>query len=1216
MSALARDIREIDEVNGFHAYKRILVLSKLLVLFSLVAGMAAFNCAAIAQYGNPLTESGFKPFGSFDQTAIDSVNLVNFQLNLRIPLVSYSQRGKMFPIGYHVAYDSNVVGPVYGTYPCTAFGSDCNATGTCADFNNDCNYTVLLGESITGGLVIAPDNGFGRSGPIVSTADGAMHETAQVPSLGGIMTLDTSGYYDTNPIGGNGLPDTLKSSGGISVNEYPGPTDYIDPSGNTVTPTADTIGRPILDWNSLNDDPNSLDPYSNGESGTGWTHTTDFSNCTGPFPTVDAAIVSFPSLNNGSAQYKICYADFYVASGYENTLDYTDNGALPYGQWTLSPTYSYPPVVRMQSIVLPNLTAYTFQYDGYATSDAATAAGAFGDLLQITLPTGGTIAYTWSNPAYPPAATGCLASVSARVLTSRTVNANDGTGPHAWTYRMAPGPGDEYSAGGLNDYPYLAIVTDPLNNDTVHTFTDVDTADDSCMYYETGTQYYQGPYTSGSLLKTVATQYSYTAWQQYSQATGNIGLRHPIDIVPTTITTTNSDGSGLKKTFGYDTGFQLANDDGTLVAGAYGILGNVTSETDVDLSTGNTRVITNTYNTSPSYISAWLVRLLSSTTITGGSGAADTVYNYDGSPSPQGALGNQTSVQSWLNTNSSWLTSSTVYNASGMPISSTDPRTNTTTYSYDGTGLFRSQITHPPTNGVQHIESFINDSNTGSVLTYTDQNQQKTTYSYDNMNRVLSASYPDGGNTTFGYNLSGNPPNSVLTTTLICGTASSCGAVETPGESNEVLTIYDGLGRKSETEVENDPSGPDFTLVTYDALSRVASVTNPYRSTTDSTFGSTSYQYDALGRTTRLTHLPDNTQQTWIYNGSHTQFTDESGHMWTRMTDGFGRLIKVLEPNGATSSPTMETDYGYDALSDLTSVTQWGGTSGSSGARTRSFTYDSLSRLIASSNPETASAAVPPSLSCAGATGTTWTACYGYDADGNLTSKTDNRSITTSYSYDALNRILSKSYSSNANGTPSSCYQYDSAANGIGLLANEWTLSPSKASCPTTTPFLTNRSILAYDAMGRVLNEQQYTLASQAGGTFYAPAYSYDLAGNLLTSTDGSTPSPTTSETTLTFTNAYDSAGHLVSLTSNWIDGTHPGTLFSPPTGPSTTCSSSSSQYTPFGALQNAAFGSGLTLNRGYDPRLRMTCENDVGSNAATSGTATVTITGAEQSKQ
>ena len=49
----------------------------------------------------------------------------------------------------------------------------------------------------------------------------------------------------------------------------------------------------------------------------------------------------------------------------------------------------------------------------------------------------------------------------------------------------------------------------------------------------------------------------------------------------------------------------------------------------------------------------------------------------------------------------------------------------------------------------------------------------------------------------------------------------------------------------------------------------------------------------------------------------------------------------------------------------------------------------------------------------------------------------------------------------------------------------------------------------------------------------------------------------------------------------------------------------------------NATYGNGLALNRSYDKRLRTSCEVDTGGAVvnATSGSATVTITGTEQSK-
>lgn len=543
------------------------------------------------------------------------------------------------------------------------------------------------------------------------------------------------------------------------------------------------------------------------------------------------------------------------------------------------------------------------------------------------------------------------------------------------------------------------------------------------------------------------------------------------------------------------------------------------------------------------------------------------------------------------------------YDTTGQPVSVMDANGNTTSLSYadnyttdDGsptgnTNTYVTQITRPTTNGIQHVSHYQWDFDKGELRTAVDENSQVSKYLYnDPWDRLTQSNFPDGGQTINTYSDAG--PNPTVQTQQLLGSTAS----------KTTTDVMDGFGHVIAIELTSDPYETDYTSTVYDGMGLPYTVSNPYRSTSDPTYGLTTYSYDSLGRETSVLH-PDNTSITTSYSSNLTTTTDEVGNQWQRTYDSFDRLTQVLEPNGSSQSPSMQTVYGYDALNDLTSVTQWGGASGSSGARSRSFSYDSLSRLLSSTNPETG------------------TVNYGYDPNSNLTLKTDARGVGISYSYDALNRLLSKSYSGDSvASTPWSCYQYDIASNGIGRLANEWTQSASKGTCPASVPtsgFLTKRSILAYDAMGRLLNEQQSTPASVAGGTVYAPAYTYDLAGDLLTSTDGTTPLPTTSGTTLTFTNSYDGAQHLQSVTSNWNDPTHPSQLFSLPTTPSTACSSSATApYTPFGALQNATYGSGLTLNREFDTRLRMTCEMDSGSNAAaTSGTATVTITGAEQTQ-
>jgi serine/threonine protein kinase len=86
---------------------------------------------------------------------------------------------------------------------------------------------------------------------------------------------------------------------------------------------------------------------------------------------------------------------------------------------------------------------------------------------------------------------------------------------------------------------------------------------------------------------------------------------------------------------------------------------------------------------------------------------------------------------------------------------------------------------------------------------------------------------------------------------------------------------------------------------------------------------------------------PDGSTASTSYSGACTTATDETGKARKSCSDGLGRMTQVFEdPN----SLNYETDYGYDALDNLTSVTQKGGASSGSW-RTRGFQCNSLSQL-------------------------------------------------------------------------------------------------------------------------------------------------------------------------------------------------------------------------------------------------------------------------------
>jgi len=396
----------------------------------------------------------------------------------------------------------------------------------------------------------------------------------------------------------------------------------------------------------------------------------------------------------------------------------------------------------------------------------------------------------------------------------------------------------------------------------------------------------------------------------------------------------------------------------------------------------------------------------------------------------------------------------------------------------------------------------------------------------------------------------------------------------------------DGFGRQISRKLlsDPDPSGKAEVDIAYDGKGQVKSVSNPYRTTTESTFGSTSYTYDALGRKTSRTN-PDSSFVFWCYNGiasaaqtnclSHISATsgewvdevDENGSDWQRTTDSLGRLISVIEPNGTSKTPSMETDYAYDVLGNLLQVDQYGGAKGNTqfSDRQRAFKYDGLSRLIAASNPENSSTQNPTVLNCSGASGS-WTMCYGYDPNGNLTTRTDHRGATTTYSYDSLNRLIGKSYAAPTlssvgyAATGPVTYSYD----GTG----DWWYFPVGRRTGMTDG--SGQASWGYDAMGRMVNINR---------SVTTPISTQSLWSGVTYNLDGSVHS-SRSYTGNNYQYVYATSGRMTDV--NWMDDSgNPYTLFS------------GGIYNAAGRLTNFVQGGGnsgtiaITTSVNFDNRLR-----------------------------
>jgi|GEM_PF-1516109 len=202
--------------------------------------------------------------------------------------------------------------------------------------------------------------------------------------------------------------------------------------------------------------------------------------------------------------------------------------------------------------------------------------------------------------------------------------------------------------------------------------------------------------------------------------------------------------------------------------------------------------------------------------------------------------------------------------------------------------------------------------------------------------------------------------------------------------------------------------------------------------------------------------------------------TDQAGKLRRSITNALGQLVRVDEPNdqnqlGTVASPNQATNYSYDTLNNLTSVNQ--------GAQTRTFTYNSLSRLTSATNPESG------------------TMNYVYDNNGNLTQKDDARGVRASYVYDALNRVTNRNYSltgstpPNYQATPNVSYFYDGANISGGIANSKGKLTKVSSSVSTT-------EYTAFDILGRVTAHKQTT-----DGNAYTTGYNYNLSSALIEET-------------------------------------------------------------------------------------------------------------------
>jgi RHS repeat-associated protein len=751
---------------------------------------------------------------------------------------------------------------------------------------------------------------------------------------------------------------------------------------------------------------------------------------------------------------------------------------------------------RVSSIALPDGTSYGFTYEPV-----------LGRPLTITLPTGGQISYSWNGLN---AGINCLDGGSSGF----TKTTPDGI----WTYARS------YSS---TTQLWTTTITNPLGDQTVYTFGSSGTTypgNTPLPAYEIQRKVYQKVSGVQMLLKTVVTCYNgnFTscASTPFPSKASNGALIWPQQKYIYTYLP-NVSGPSLSA-LSYQTPALMTEDQEFDFGASAPPTTNYVSDRKISYGTGGciTSDVTTTYGSGTT-----LITLAKTTAICD-------------------SYGHQTSVSRWIS-GSTYATTGHTYTSNGLLATSTDPRNTVTTYTY-GTGSCNGAFpTSVSVGGLTTATTW--DCNGEVPLTTKDtDNSTTTTYSYQDASgvgdpfwRLLQTTYPDGGQSSMQYNDTASPPN-VVKSVLLDSTRTINTQINVDGLNRPVKSITSAVPAMNPATITVD--------ITYDALGRVYQVSNPYYTTSDSTYGVTSYLYDALNRKVEQKNADGTTFRWWCYQGQLTttgqpnchshissltagnwvDAADENGNDWQDTSDALGRLISVEEPGGGAAgtggAPTLETDYFYDGLGNLATVEQCGGacTSTYTGAIGRNFTYDGMSRLVSATNPESG------------------TISYTYDGNSNVVTKTtpavnlSSGTQTIGYCYDSLNRITYKFYSGTFNcQTPSgyaASYTYDSSSiAGAARVAGR--LTDEKAYLGGT--LIAERSPYQYDSMGRVTAEQQ-TPYKPTSATFLF-LYGYDYLGNVICRNNGfaaltstnSCASLAATASSIALRNQYDGFGRL-----------------------------------------------------------------------------------------
>jgi len=292
---------------------------------------------------------------------------------------------------------------------------------------------------------------------------------------------------------------------------------------------------------------------------------------------------------------------------------------------------------------------------------------------------------------------------------------------------------------------------------------------------------------------------------------------------------------------------------------------------------------------------------------------------------------------------------------------------------------------------------------------------------------------------------------------------------------------YDAAGRLTNEDWldEEEESIRTFTY-TYDAAGQLTSASDP-----DSTY---SYTYDALGQLTEEDNegTPDLPQVVLTYTydvaGNRTELSDNLGASIAYEYDDLHRLTRATLTDAEDNGPDVTFTYdGAGRLTDVSRATHEG--LGTTTGVSTSLTYDDADRLtdITHTNPLT----IPPETIASyrygyddaglatGYTGPEGTLSYTYNARGELTAMSGDR--TESYSYDFNGNRTMTGYTTGTGNQLTSDAAYDYTYDDEGNLLTKTRISDDRLTEFTWDYRNLLTKVLVKNSSGTVLQETRFT---------------------------------------------------------------------------------------------------------------------------------------------